>query len=282
MTSPVEELLCGGVGGALAVACTYPLDTVKTRIQAGLSADIGLLLRTEGLAGLYRGVSLPIVSQPLYIGGCFAGVAFGRQLYDALIAPYAGGGGEDGGSMQRFLLAASLGGIVCATAVTPFEGLKVLMQSQSTQSTNAVALARQLLRSGGVSRLFNGLGATIARELPGTIIWFGTFETASRVFESGWKLPRAVAVVGGGICAGTAFWLSTLPIDRIKVLQQANRAGAQQNAWALARRVMRTEGLRGFYAGLGPTLARGLALDVIQFSAADALRRHLVTRGEDR
>lgn len=276
-TSPVEELLCGGVGGALAVACTHPLDTLKTRMQAGLAADLGLVLRTEGISGLYRGVSLPILSQPLYIGGCFAGVALGRQLYDALIAPHAGGGGQDGGSLKRFLLAGSLGGVACATAVTPFEGLKVLMQSQSSQSTSAVALARQLLRRGGVPGLFTGLAATIAREIPGTVIWFGTFETASRFFEREWKVPRAVAVVGGGICAGTAFWLSTLPIDRIKVLQQASRAGAQQNAWALARRVMRTEGLRGFYVGLGPTLVRGLALDVVQFSVADALRRQLVT-----
>ena len=30
----------GGVGGALAVACTHPLVTLKTRAQAGLSASL--------------------------------------------------------------------------------------------------------------------------------------------------------------------------------------------------------------------------------------------------
>ena len=43
----------------------------------------------------------------------------------------------------------------------------------------------------------------------------------------------------------------------------------------LARRVWRTEGVRGFYLGLGPAMLRGLALDIIQFSAADALRRRI-------
>ena len=32
--------------------------------------------------------------QPLYIGGCFAGVELGRQLYDAFLAPCVGGGGS--------------------------------------------------------------------------------------------------------------------------------------------------------------------------------------------
>lgn len=276
MTSPVlEELLCGGVGGALAVACTHPLDTIKTRMQAGLPSQLGPILRAEGVAGLYRGFAVPIFSQPLYIGGCFAGVALGRQLYDSLLAPKFGGGGADGGSAPRFLLAGALGGVACATAVTPGERLKVLMQAQTGRgaSQGALALTSGLLKRGGLPALFTGLPATITREIPGTIIWFGMYEAVSQHLERVLHIPRPIAVVVGGIAAGTSFWLCTLPIDRIKTMQQASATGV--SPWLLAQRVWRTEGVRGFYMGLGPTLVRGLMLDIIQFSAADALRVRL-------
>lgn len=276
MTAPVlEELICGGVGGALAVACTHPLDTIKTRAQAGLPSKLGPILRAEGVAGLYRGFAVPIVSQPLYIGGCFAGVALGRKLYDSLLAPSLGGGGADGGSVPRFLFAGALGGVACATAVTPGERLKVLMQAQTGggASQGLVTLTLGLLKRGGLPALFTGLPATIAREIPGTIIWFGMYEAVSQHLERALHIPRPLAVVVGGLAAGTSFWLSTLPIDRIKTMQQASPAGV--SPWHLAQRVWRTEGARGFYVGIGPALVRGLMLDVVQFSVADALRRRL-------
>ena len=60
---------------------------------------------------------------------------------------------------------------------------------------------------------------------------------------------------------------------------QSSATGARGGVYDIARRIWRTEGLRGFYVGLGPTLARGLALDVIQFSAADLVRGRLHAKG---
>ena len=272
------ELLCGGVGGAIAVATTHPIDTLKTRAQAGLPARLDHILKVEGVRSLYRGFALPVLSQPLYIGGCFAGVALGRRLYDHYAAPTLGGGGAEGGSAKRFAAASALGGVACAAAVTPGERIKVLLQAQASSGgapKTALAVVRDQLRRGGIPALFVGLRATVAREIPGTLIWFGTYEAVSERLERALGVSRPLAVVAGGASGGLAFWLSTLPIDRVKTMQQASAANARLAWWELARRVWRVEGARGFYVGLGPALVRGLLLDVIQFSVADAMRRRL-------
>lgn len=36
----IEELLCGAAGGMLGTACSHPLDTLKTRMQAGIRFDV--------------------------------------------------------------------------------------------------------------------------------------------------------------------------------------------------------------------------------------------------
>ena len=107
--------------------------------------------------------------------------------------------------------------------------------------------------------------------MPGTIIWFAAYDIAMRRLRE-WHTPRPLAVVGGGLTAGLAFTLSTLPLERIKTIQQASAGGAG-SALAIATRVLRHEGVAGFYLGLLPVLTRNLLMDVIQWSAADAIRQ---------
>lgn len=72
--TPFENALAGALGGVFSNAVTYPLDTVKTRVQAGARGDDGeaahdpvlgkdtdlfrgvfLLARSEGFKALYKG-----------------------------------------------------------------------------------------------------------------------------------------------------------------------------------------------------------------------------------
>jgi solute carrier family 25 phosphate transporter 23/24/25/41 len=77
--TPLRRLVCGGAAGITSVACTYPLDIVRTRlsIQSASFAALGdaarkqlpgmwdtmkLMYRNEGgIRALYRGI-LPTVA----------------------------------------------------------------------------------------------------------------------------------------------------------------------------------------------------------------------------
>ena len=62
---PAEHLVAGGVAGALAWACIYPIDVVKTRVQAqdssagrrkGLLGCSRAIWREAGVKGFTRGL----------------------------------------------------------------------------------------------------------------------------------------------------------------------------------------------------------------------------------
>ena len=280
----LSELLCGSFGGLCAALATHPLDTIKTRIQSSsvVSPQIGAvvrgILRTDGASGFDRGIAVPMVSQPLYVGSSFAGLQAGYCIWDHYQPMGADATGRE--EMPRLMFAGGLGGAACAIAVTPGERLKVLLQIQG-QNGVATQSPLQTLRSvvavGGWSSMFVGIQATMMREVPGTILWFGAFESVSVYAQQTWELQRPLAVLCGAVAAGLAFWLPIIPIDNVKTRQQSAQAGEANGAIAIARQIIRTRGFAGFWAGFRPILARGILLDIFQFSGADQLRNGYAT-----
>ena len=117
------------------------------------------------------------------------------------------------------------------------------------------------------SRSHNGLPACLSR------VWLGAFDLAfGHAHARG--IDRDGSVLVGAVAAAVAFWTMALSVDTIKTMQQAS-SSAHSSARLLARDVWRRHGLGGFYGGVVPVFTRGLLLDIIQFSAADQVRRRL-------
>lgn len=269
------------IGGTLGALVTYPIDTIKTRVQTGMfqsaSSAIRTTLKQEGIAGFYRGFAIPIFSQPLYMGGAFGGLELGRYLFDTFVwsRPCRG---EDptGRNIAQLLVAGSISGVCAATAVTPGDRLKVLAQSQSTGRQTVRHMINNVWHHGGLRSLYRGWGACLSREVPGCIIWFGAYEATSSYLINIWAVPRPAAVMCGGVSAALTFWLTCMPLDRIKTLQQASVAEEGRSSMPqLIRRIARTQGFGGFFRGLRPILARAMIIDVVQFSTADHIRQML-------
>ena len=288
-----NELLCGSFGGLCAALFTHPLDTVKTRMQSGgmptMSGVLRNVLKKDGVRGFYRGISVPAISQPLYVGSSFAGLQAGYFLWDRYrpMGRDNSGGGASGGleGALRLAFSGGLGGAACAIAVTPGERIKVLLQMQGQQAhgaasktTSPLTVVRSVLATGGWRSMFVGLKATMVREIPGTIMWFGAFESVTTYAEKQWELSRPLAVLCGAVAAGLTFWLPVIPIDTVKTRQQTAPSGAANGAMDIARQIVKAHGIRGFWAGTAPILARGILLDICQFSGADQLRNTFASR----
>lgn len=82
------------------------------------------------------------------------------------------------------------------------------------------------------------------------------------------------AVTCGGI-AGSAFWLTMLPVDYAKTRIQIARRGDPDDASVLGlmARTFRERGVRGLYAGAGPVLLRAFPTNAVQFLAWEAARQ---------
>ena len=80
-SSDRTNAVCGALAGLLGQTVTYPIDTVRKRLQATKQSATKLpstyavtteVLATEGVRGLFKGYSVNIVKAPLALGTSFA------------------------------------------------------------------------------------------------------------------------------------------------------------------------------------------------------------------
>ena len=266
--SVVTEAVCGAVGGTIGALVVHPIDTIKTRLQAGQRVSDVRLLTREGVAGLYRGIGVPLLSQPLYIGAALGGLQAGRFIGGWVLGTPPSTTGEPEGVAQ-FVFAGAVSGVCCAVAVTPGERLKVLLQADAGRPRGTLEAARSVAR-GGIPSIFRGITTTVMREVPGCVVWFAAYE-ATHSFLHDHGASRMQSVVGGATSAAVIWTVLATPLDVVKTVQQA-AAGPAFSARTVVAHVLRTQGVRGLWAGMIPALLRNVVIDFIQFAAADQLR----------
>ena len=191
----------------------------------------------------------------------------------------------------------ALGGFLLSGVVSPTDLIKCRVQDgQYSGPREAIS---QIYRTDGLAGFARGLNATMLREIPGNALFFVVYETAQAAFPrfvapspersfgkenlgdtarkpsssrsssfAYWAQESAAAISCGGV-AGSAFWLTMLPVDYAKTrLQIARRGGADDvGAFRLIARTARERGWRGLYAGAWPTLLRAFPANAAQFLA---------------
>eukprot|EP00752_Nemacystus_decipiens_P011611 g10309.t1 len=297
--STLEHLVAGTVGGVSGALVSYPLDTVRVRMQTngklmGPGRTASLLLNEAGIAGFYRGVLSPMVGTGLIKAAVFGGYGLCQGLVRRAT-------GRESGDLNLFHLgvAAMGSGLVGSFVVTPVERIKVVMQAAMSSSSsssvvagvagsgggyaNAWGCARGLVAEHGLRRgLYAGLGPTLLREVPGYACYFATYEACKRVLlgREGGDASQAQGAVMfktavSGALAGIAAWLPVYPADVVKSrMQQAGASGG--GMLSTASLMWKSEGFAPFYRGLSPTIVRAMvnhAATFLVYEAAMGLMR---------
>jgi solute carrier family 25 protein 42 len=87
---PMQNAVAGGAAGILGQAVSYPLDVVRRRMQTAvlqpgaraaptMLAVFADLLRTEGVAGCYKGLSVNFLKAPIAMGLSFSTYSLVKQ-----------------------------------------------------------------------------------------------------------------------------------------------------------------------------------------------------------
>ncbi|KAJ3157380.1 hypothetical protein HK101_001454, partial [Irineochytrium annulatum] len=122
--STVAEILFGSVSGIAGKLVEYPFDTVKVRLQTqpltplpgegpSFRGPLDCFLRTvraEGFAGLYKGISAPVVGAMIENSGLFFAYHQVQSIVRGISADgaVAAKGGKGGGADERPLTIAEL------------------------------------------------------------------------------------------------------------------------------------------------------------------------------
>ena len=284
-TSQLRNLVAGGVGGICAVVVGHPFDLVKVRMQTAergvYKSALDVARKTiarEGLArGLYAGVSAPLVGVTPMFMVSFWGYGVGKSLVENFSSvPYQNGVPQY--SVGQISAAGFFSAIPMTLITAPFERVKVLLQIQGQKQlapgekpkyAGGVDVVRQLYREGGIRSVFRGSAITLARDGPGSAAYFASYEYVKRSLTpkdadgnaTGQLSLPAVLVAGGA--AGVAMWIPVFPVDTIKSRLQS--AEGRPTIAGTVKGVWRSGGLRAFFPGFGPAMARAVPANAATF-----------------
>lgn len=267
----LPKVINGGIAGIIGVSCVFPLDLVKTRLQNQQIGPNGEKMyksmfdcfqktfKTEGYFGMYRGSAVNILLITPEKAIKLAANDFFRYHFTPKSAQL---------SATRQMAAGGLAGLCQIIITTPMELLKIQMQDagriaaktkaagHTVPKTSATKIALILFREKGILGLYRGVGATMARDVSFSVIYFPFFATLN---ECG---PRKTDGSGdaaffvsflAGCAAGSLGALVVNPIDVIKTrLQALNKAEGEMAFNGMVDCVFKTlkhEGPKAFFKG---------------------------------
>lgn len=230
--------------------------------------------REGAVRGLYAGVSAPLLGVTPMFAVSFWGYDVGKQLVTSFSAPPPPSEIPTGASAPLSIAQVSAAGFFSAIPMTiitaPFERVKVLLQLQGQSSSTAKKqyngtfdVVRQLYKTGGVRSVFRGSAATLARDGPGSAAYFATYEYLKRrLTPEGQDLSLGAIMTAGGF-AGVAMWLLVFPVDTVKSRLQG--ATERTSVGEVVRSVYKSSGVKGFFPGVGPAMARSFPANAATF-----------------
>ncbi|CAD7703216.1 unnamed protein product [Ostreobium quekettii] len=263
------NLLAGAVAGCTVEAALFPIDTIKTRLQAMRSGGgMRALLRGGGAGRLYSGIF-----------GNLAGVAPATALFFAVYEPFKQLGSEMLPKEQEKagpLLAGAMAGLVASTIRVPTEVVKQRMQTGEFRKF--FGAVKGIVGREGPQGLFAGYGAFLLRDLPFDAIEFFTYEFLKSTYEEHVLRPihSGEAAVAGAVAGGVTGLLTT-PFDVMKTrLMTQGATGQYQNVLDCTAKVIREEGVTALFKGWQPRLVWISIGGCVFFTALEQARKAFV------
>ena len=275
-----KDVTAGTAGGIAVTMVGHPFDTLKVRLQtqsstnpvyAGTVDCFKKTLQWEGIGGLYKGVTSPLVGQMFFRARLF-GV---NGQAKALLA--AGPGGE-GRALDRldYFKAGAITGAASSLAEGPIDFYKSQMQVQITKmrmdknyvppfKTMGECVARSF-RINGALAPFQGFSATVLRNTPAFSVYFGSFEIFKDTFSEQLgcarkDLPVTHIFAAGGL-AGVLYWGGLYPFDIIKSTIQSDSMVPKERTFTTVPQTIgklyADGGLIRFYRGFVPCILRSV------------------------
>ncbi|PWA80838.1 S-adenosylmethionine carrier 1 [Artemisia annua] len=234
-----EGFIAGGTAGVVVETALYPIDTIKTRLQAARGG--GKIV----LQGLYSGLAGNLVGV-LPASALFVGVYEPAKKKLLKMLP-------ENLSAVAHLTAGAIGGVAASLVRVPTEVVKQRMQTR--QFASAPDAVRLIVAKEGFKGLYAGYGSFLLRDLPFDAIQFCIYEQ----LRIGYKLaarrdlndPENAAI---GAFAGALTGAITTPLDVIKtrLMIQGSSANQYKGIFDCVKTILREEGPPALLKGIGP------------------------------
>ncbi|GJQ72145.1 hypothetical protein Trydic_g3239 [Trypoxylus dichotomus] len=241
----LSSLFGGGAAGLVVDVVLFPLDTIKTRLQAQQG-----FLKAGGFTKIYKGIGPQVIGSVPQAALFFCTYESFKYYTSPHVPAY---------SLPIVHMAgASLGEVVACLIRVPMEVVK--QRRQTTKSKSSLSILISAYKNEGfIKGLYRGYQSTIIREVPFSLIQFPILEYLKTLYKvnfknnsnlESWEVANCGAIAGG-IAAAT-----TTPLDvvktRIILADKTLAAAGSLTVRNMAKVVYKEKGVSGLFAGFAP------------------------------
>ena len=249
-TLPARTLLgltvSGVCAGVFVETLFYPLDTIKTRLQAARGGGGG---GGGGNANLFKGVFNGLSKN---IAGCVPATALFFLAYEPT-KRYLERTLPPEQNYAAMFAAGATGCLASSIVRVPTEVIKT-----RAQTGNKVQSLGGILRASGITGLFVGYGSFLIRDLPFDAIEFSLYEEA-KISYAKWRgrtpseVSRAEATILGATAGGiTGFVTTPLDVIKTRLMTDTCTISPLKGVVDCGTRIVREEGAKALFRGASP------------------------------
>ncbi|KAL2155292.1 hypothetical protein VTH82DRAFT_33 [Thermothelomyces myriococcoides] len=301
--------VAASASSVLSTLTTFPLDSVKTRMQtyryAGFLDCVKHTYNTENFRGFFRGVTAPMASITLVRTVSFSIYQRSKHVYCDWVKRNLGvdvmGHVSAPGSLPSFWSVATFGaaGATAGSCITviacPFELTKLsaqvsvlLADKKNCPKTGSHAIAASYQNKGtfktlgniikhrGFAGLYTGFRLHLMRDTLGTATYFMTYESSKQLLTAfggdGTHSNPLAVLIAGGLC-GIVSWALIYPVDSAKSIYQRNSLMYSKGERVEPVKIRFFQ--RNMYRGLGVSMGRSCAVNAVFFSSFEFLKKRI-------
>ena len=197
------------------------------------------------------------------------------------------------------VIAGSVGGFVSCFITCPTELIRIRMQMQGIGQrevfleytghhsapgahkyyTSTYDCFKKICKHEGIRGLYRGNVSTILRETPSFGCYFASMDyfcqVSARFFDIHFDEVGPITLLIGGGFSGMIGWFLCYPFDVVKSRLQGD--GVEYNEYKgtmdCVRRTYHSDGIRGFFKGITPTLVRAFPVNATTWLTAIMIKR---------
>lgn len=266
--------LSGGITGGIEICITFPTEYVKTvqqirsKDKLGIKQIVSGTIKENGIFGLYRGLScLVVFSIPK------AGVRFGsKDFFDTHFFTTKS-------TFNTFISGGLAGCCEALIAVTPMETLKTKLIDDKLQPKDQqkyrglIHGIKTIYAEQGFGGVYRGPLPTVMKQGSNQAIRFVVYEKFRKIIEDvAPSVPFSLKTAIAGALAGATSVIANNPIDVVKSKMQGIHGKQYSGVVDCLGKILKSDGVRGFYAGTVPRMARVTADVAITFTLFENIR----------
>ncbi|XGW17581.1 hypothetical protein V3C99_002294 [Haemonchus contortus] len=186
------------------------------------------------------------------------------------------------------LMAGTLGGVANVYAGQPLDTVKVKVQTFPQMYTNWVTCLRDTYRLDGIRGLYAGTLPALAANVAENAVLFTAYGYCQKLVgvvtgHADVKTMSPLQNASAGSLASVFAAAVLCPTELVKCrLQAAREVGISCTPTSVCRDMWRERGIRGFFIGMSPTLAREVPGYFCFFGAYEASRYVLSKEGQEK